>query len=126
MQKTINFEKGTLIIGYCDNSQDVSIFLNGEFTEPITFTFIPLAEIQMTEKSCVDYTKEIMPLIINEAKILISKNKEFYRNFEIDFLSRFAGFNLDRHVLDRDLLIVRKSWMRLISKLIESENILIN
>ena len=49
MQKKIIFEKGALIIGYCDNSQDTSVYRSGEYTEPIRFTFFPNPNIQMTE-----------------------------------------------------------------------------
>jgi len=126
MQKKINFEKGTLIIRYCDSSQDISVYQSGEFTEPIKFTFIPNPNIQMTEKSCAYYTNEVMPVIIEEAKSVIFTNNEFYTNFEINLISQFSGFNLERHFLNRDLLIVRSSWMHLKCKLIEQKDILIN
>jgi hypothetical protein len=119
MQKKIIFEKGILIIGYCDNSQDISVYRSGEYTEPIRFTFIPNPNIQMTENSCIEYTNGIMPRIIEEAQSIISTNNEFYQNFDIDLKSDFSGFNLDRHSLNRDLLIVRNSWMHLKCKLIE-------
>jgi len=126
MQKKIIFEKGTLIIGYCDNSQDISVYRSGEFTEPIRFTFIPNPDIQMTEKFCTEYTNGIMPRIIEEAQNVISINNEFYQNFNIDLKSNFSGFNLYKHSLNSDLLIVSKSWMTISCKLIKQEDILIN
>ena len=111
MQKELKFEKGNLIIGYCDNSQDISVYESREYTEPIRCTFIP--NVEMTEKECLKYTNENMPKIIEEVKIVISENNEFYKNFEIDFNSEFLGYNLYRHPLNRDLLIVSESWMRL-------------
>lgn len=40
MQRIINYEKGTLRIGYCDNLRDVSVYENGEFNEPIRFNIL--------------------------------------------------------------------------------------
>ncbi len=124
MQKEIKFENGILIIGYCDNSQDISVYESGEYTEPIRFTFIP--NIEMTERKCLEYTNENMVKIIEEAKIVITENNEFYKNFEIDFNSEFLGYNLYRNHLNRDLLIVSESWMRLKCKLKEKKVVLEN
>ncbi|MRX67052.1 hypothetical protein SAMN06265349_102985 [Flavobacterium resistens] len=110
MQKKLSFEKGTLVIGYCDNSQDISVYESGEYTEPIRLTFIP--NLIMTEDICIEYTNEIMPKIIAETKIIISENDDFYKNFEFDFNSEFLGFQLERNALN-NRLIVGESWMRL-------------
>jgi len=111
MEKRVKFENGYLIIGYCDNSQDISVYETGKYTEPIKFIFVPNNE--MTERECLEYTNKIMPQIIEEAKKVITENNEFYINFKIDFDSEFLGYSLYRHHLNRDLLIVSESWMRL-------------
>ncbi|KUJ62030.1 hypothetical protein AR687_10790 [Flavobacteriaceae bacterium CRH] len=111
MQKEIIFEKGKLVIGYCDSSQDISVYENGEYSEPIRFTFIP--NIEMTEDVSLKYTNEIMPIIIEEAKKIIVENYDFYENFEFDFKSEFLGFQLERQLSNRNFLIVIESWMRL-------------
>jgi len=119
MQKNIEFEKGNLIIGYCDNSQDISVYKSGKYTEPITLKFIPKNE--MSENQCLEYTNRIIDQVIAETKIIISENKEFYKNFEVEFNSEFLGYYLYRHHLNRDLLIVSESWMRVKCKLKEAE-----
>lgn len=124
MEKQIKFENGNLKIGYCDNSQDISIYESGEYTEPIRITFIP--SIEMTEADCLKYTNENMSRIIEETKIVIAENNDFYKNFKIDFNSEFTGYNLDRNHLNRDLLIVCKSWMYLKCELSETEAVLEN
>lgn len=121
MQKKIKFDKGDLIIGFCDNSQDISVYESGKYTEPIKFTFIP--NIQMTEKVCLEYTNQKMPIIIQEAKKIINENNEFYKNFEFDFNSEFLGYSLYRHHLNRDLLIVSESWMHLKCELTKEKSI---
>jgi hypothetical protein len=115
MQKQIQFEKGILIIGYYENTQDISIYESEEYTEPITLTFFP--NIGMTQNACLEYTNENMTEIISETKMIISENNEFYKNFTIDLNSEFLGYTLHRNVLDRNLLIVSESWMRLKSEL---------
>ena len=65
-----------------------------------------------------------MPRIIKEAQDVISTNNEFYQNFDIDLNSNFSGFNLHKHSLNRNLLIVSKSWMYINCNLKESEVIL--
>lgn len=115
MQKQIQFEKGILIIGYYENTDDISIYESEEYTEPITLTFFP--NIEMTQNACLEYTNENMTEIISETKIIISENNEFYKNFTIDLNSEFLGYTLHRNVLDRNLLIVSESWMRLKSEL---------
>jgi len=104
MQKEITFNEGKLLIGYCENSQDISVYETGMYTEPIKVTFIP--SIEMTEESCFEYTNENMKSIIKEIKIVISENNVFYDNFEITFNDEFTGYSLYKHHLNRDLLIV--------------------
>lgn len=112
MQKKIEFEQGNLIINYCNNSQNISFFETREDSEPIEIIFIPKNHI--TEKFCFEYTTEIMPEIINETKLILKKNSEFYNNFDIDFFSDFFGFISFK---DGDAEIVCESWMRLNFKL---------
>lgn len=119
MQKQIQFEKGSLIIGYFDNTQDISVYESGDYTEPIKLSFIP--NVEMTQNMCLEYTNENMNEIIAETKVIISENNEFYKNFKIDFNSEFLGYNLLRNNLNRDLLIVSKSWMRLNYELKKNE-----
>lgn len=115
MEKEIKFNEGHFVIGYCENSQDISVYENGEFTEPIRVTFTP--NVEMTEQRCLEYTNENMKNIIEEIKIIISENSEFYENFEITFNSEFSGYSLYRHHLNRDLLIVSNSTMHINCKL---------
>ena len=122
MQKNIAFEKGILIIGYWDNSQDISVYEAGGYTEPIRLRFVPT--IEMTEQKCLEYANENRSEIIHEAKTVIAENDEFYKNFEIDFDSEFLGWTLHRHHLNRDLLIVDTCWMPVECKLKEKEVIL--
>ena len=103
------------MIGYCENSQDISVYENGTYFEPLIVTFIP--NIEMTEKVCSIYTKEKIESIIEEIKIIISENKIFYDNFEISFNNEFTGYSLYRHHLNRDLLIVSNSTMNVNCKL---------
>ena len=109
MQKEIKFNKGTVIIGYCENSQDVSVFETEIYSELIRVTFVP--NIEMNEEECSKYTYENLENIIRETKIVISENFEFYEKFEITFNNEFTGYSLYRHHLNRDLLIVSKSTM---------------
>ena len=108
MQKEVKFEKGNLVIGYCDNSHDISIFESSE-SEPLTLTFKPT--VIMNSSKCSEYTNEIIHEIIKEAKIVVSENNEFYKNFEIEFNSEFSGSFSHRHTINRDLLKVSESWM---------------
>ena len=39
MQKKIEFEEGNFIIGYCDNLQDISVYVSEQFTELIKIYF---------------------------------------------------------------------------------------
>ena len=50
MQKEIKFNRGTVIIGYCENSQNVSVFETDIYSEPIRVTFVP--NIEMNEEEC--------------------------------------------------------------------------
>ena len=118
MQKKIEFEKGNLIIGYCDNSQDISVYESGKYTEPITLKFIP--KYEMSENQCLEYTNKIIEQVIEQTKIIISENEEFYKNFEVDLNSEFLGYYFYRHQTNRDLLIVSESWMRVKCKLKEA------
>lgn len=115
MQKEIEYKEGKLLIGFCDNSQDISVYKNGTYSEPISVTFIP--NIDMTEQRCSTYTNENIKSIIDEVKTIISENKIFYDNFEITFNNEFTGYFLYRHNLNRDLLIVSESSMRINCKL---------
>ena len=115
MQKEIKYNEGLLLIGYCENSQDISVYENGFYTEPLRVTFIP--NIEMTEHNCSVYTSEDMKSIIKELKITISENNIFYDNFEIQFNNKFTGYSLYRHHLNRDLLIVSNSTMNVNCKL---------
>jgi len=115
MQKEIKYNKGKLLIGYCDNSQDISVYENGEYTEPIRVTFIP--NIEMTEEKCCEYTKDNLKSIIEEIKIIITENNSFYDNFEITFNDEFTGYSLYRHNLNRNILIVSNSTMNVDCKL---------
>lgn len=123
MKKEIKFGNGNLIIGYCDNFQDISVYQSGEYIEPIRFRFLP--NIEMTEGKCLECTSENMTKIIEEAKIVITGNSQFYKNFEIDFNSKFTGFSLYSNHLSRDLF-VSESWMRLKCKLKENEAVFEN
>ena len=118
MQKEIKYSKGTLIIGYCENSQDISVFETDMYLEPIRVTFVPNTE--MNEEECSKYTSENLDNIIQETKSIIYENFEFYNNFEITFNNEFTGYSLYRHHLNRDLLIVSKSTINVNCKLIES------
>ncbi|EKT3956729.1 hypothetical protein SL053_002088 [Flavobacterium psychrophilum] len=118
MQKEIKYSKGTLIIGYCENLQDISVFETDMYLEPIRVTFVP--NIEMNEEECSKYTSENLDNIIQETKAVIYENFEFYNNFEITFNNEFTGYSLYRHHLNRDLLIVSKSTMNVNCKLIES------
>lgn len=118
MQKEIKFNKGTIIIGYCENSQDVSVFETGPYSEPIRVTFIP--NIEMTEQECSKYTYENLENIIRETKVVISENSEFYDNFEITFYNEFSGYSLYRHHLNSNILIVSNSTMNVNCKLKKS------
>ena len=115
MQKEIKFNEGKLLIGYCENSQDISVYESGEYTEPIRVTFIPKSK--MTEQKCLEYTNENLKSIIEEIKIIITENNLFYNNFEITFNNEFTGFSLCRHNLNRDLLIVSNTTMNVDCKL---------
>lgn len=115
MQKEIKYKEGKLLIGFCDNSQDISVYENGTYSEPIRVTFIP--NVEMTEQKCSTYTSENMKSIIAEVKTIISENKIFYDNFEITFNNEFTGYSLYRHHLNRDLLIVSDSSMHINCKL---------
>ena len=115
MQKEIEYKEGILLIGFCDNSQDISVYENGTFSEPIRVTFIP--SIEMTEQTSSAYTNENMKSIIEEVKTIVSENKIFYDNFEITFNNEFTGYSLYRHHLNRDLLIVSDTSMRINCKL---------
>jgi hypothetical protein len=115
MQKKIEFEKGNLIIGYCDNLQDISVYVSEQFTEPIKISFVP--KIEMDEKYCLEFTNKHMIEIILEAKKIIQENDEFYKNFEISFYSEFTGYSLYRHKLNRNILIVASSSLNVDCKL---------
>ena len=115
MHKEIKYDEGTLLIGYCENSQDISVYENGTYTEPVRVTFIP--NIEMTKQKCLTYTNENMKSIIEDIKTTISENNVFYDNFEISFNNEFTGYSLRRHHLNRDLLIVSNSTMNVNCKL---------
>jgi hypothetical protein len=115
MQKEIKYKEGKFLIGFCDNSQDISVYKNGTYSEPIRVTFIP--NVEMTEQKCSTYTSENMKRITAEVKTIISENKLFYDNFEITFNNEFTGYSLYRHHLNRDLLIVSDSSMHINWKL---------
>ena len=114
MQKVLEYDEGKFIIGYCDNSQDISIFENGDYTDTIRIEFFPKGI--MNEKTCSDYTDKFIEEVINEAKILIQENNEFYENFEINFYSEFTGYIFVRNTITREL-IVQSSSLNVISKL---------
>jgi hypothetical protein len=115
MQKDIKYNEGKLLINYCENSQDISVYENGTYSETIRVTFIP--NIEMTEQRCSSYTNENMKSIIEEIKTIISENIVFYDNFEISFNNEFTGYSLYGHHLNRDLLIVSTSTMNVNCKL---------
>ena len=115
MQKEIKYNEGKLLIGYCENSQDISVYESRKYTEPIRVTFIP--NIEMTEQRCCEYTKNNLKSIIEEIKIIINENNSFYDNFDITFYDKFTGYSLYRHNLNRDLLIVSNSTMNVDCKL---------
>lgn len=120
-EKIIEFKKGNLLIGYFDNSQDISVFGSETYTGPLRITFIP--NVEMKENECLDYANKNMTKIIEEAKIIISENNEFYKHFEIDFNSEFTSRSLYRHHLNRNLEIVSQisMWPKCILKKKESQ-----
>lgn len=120
MQKKIEFEEGNFIIGYCDNLQDISVYVSEQFTEPIKISFVP--KIEMNEKYCLEYTNKHIAEIVLEAKKIIQENIEFYKNFEISFYSEFTGYSLYRHKLNRDILMVSSSSLNIDCKLINKLN----
>jgi hypothetical protein len=115
MQKKIEFEEGYFIIGYCDNLQDISVYVSEQFTEPLRISFVP--KIEMDEKHCLEYTNEHFNEIVLEAKKIIQENDEFYKNFEISFYSEFTGYSLYRYKLNRDILMVSSSTLNVDCKL---------
>jgi hypothetical protein len=119
MQKEIKFEKGKLLIGYCDNPQDISVYESGELIDPIELRFF--TNVEMKENECLDYANKNMSKIIEEAKIIVSENNEFYKHFEIDFNSEFTSRSLYRHHLNRNLEIVSEISMRPKCKLKKNE-----
>jgi hypothetical protein len=114
MQKIINFKEGKLLIGFCENSEDFSVYENVTF-QPISVYFIP--NISMNEQLCSTYTSKKMKFIIQEVKSIISKNKIFYDNFEITFSNKFSGYTFFNYFLNCDLLFVSDSSMNIYCKL---------
>ena len=115
MQKEIKYKEGKLLIGFCENSQDISVYENGTYLEPIRVTFIP--NIEMSEQRCSTYSNENIISITEEVRNVISENRIFYDNFEITFNNEFTGYSLYRHHLNRDLPIVSDSSMYINCKL---------
>ena len=115
MQKVIKYNEGTLVIGYCENAQDISFYKNGTYLDPIRVTFIP--NIVMSEQTCSKHLNENMKNIIADIKNIITENNIFYDNFEVSFDSDFTGYSIYRNHLNRDLLLVYKSTMNVNCKL---------
>jgi hypothetical protein len=106
MRTEIKFNKGNVLIDYCDNTQDISICENEIYSNPMRITFMP--NTTMTECICLEYTNSIMDKVIEEGNKIINKNVEVFKNFEINFNSHFSAYCLHR---SNENLIVSQSGM---------------
>jgi len=106
MQKVLEKQKGKFLIGYCDNSEDITLFKSGYLSETLRITFYP--NTIMSEEECSIYTSEMKTEVIEEAKKIAADNFEFYKNFDLSFYREFSGYCLGYN-LNRQLIVINSS-----------------
>lgn len=109
MQKEIKKAKGQFVIGYLQNSDDIKLYDNANYSDLIKVLFIP--NLKIKEQECKKYLNDFIPELENEIKIIINENQSFYKNFNISFDREFTGVSLFRDDINPDTLNVSDTTM---------------
>ena len=115
MYKLIKREKGDFVIAYWKDSDNIEVYVENDYYDPIKIYFNPY--IEMSQEECFKYTKYFYAELESEVKVIINQNQEFYKNFDILFGKEFTGFSLGRNKINREKLIVSSATMYLGCKL---------
>lgn len=117
MEKVLVKKEGSFVIGYHENSNDISQFVDVNYGDVINIRFFP--KIVMSENECKNYIKKYNIELLDESNKIMQSNSEFYNKFEINF-GDFTNFNLIKHSLYKNKIAVDDCSMKIKYKLVDS------